>query len=239
MKKFVLILITSFLLSGCTYQTSFNVQDALNEEIASAEAAAVFSPNMNKEYYSYYLYPYVGRHKSTQTANVLNYHGTQFVMNLNISSLINQEYYQDAASEEYAIGNLIASSNGEYIDYWSDTHTYQADIYEQNDYYIVVFTTDTVEFYAVTGPIMATKLSGIMLKMARSVKTDQAAVITAYSYSKTVDYQNEKIELFKSVSPESGRIEELFEDYTESEEEIEKNENGPKQITSDDVQTEE
>ena len=52
----------------------------------------------------------------------------------------------------------------------------------------------------------------------------------------TVNYKSEKIELFKQVVPESGRIEELFEEPSSKEDTSQRNEDGPKQFTnSEDV----
>lgn len=237
MKKLISICLTLLMLSGCTYQSTFHLQDALNEELSLSQQSTIFKPNMNKKYYSYYLYPYIGRHKSVQSGNVLNYRGTQFVMNLNIESLINQKYYTDADENADSFIDASAYGNGEYIDYWNQTHTYEVDIYNQNDYYVTVFKSDTVEFYAVSDAVKSVELAGEMLKMARSVSVNTSEIISAYSYKETIDYENEKVELFQSVAPESGRIEELFEDYSESIEEEEKNESEPKQITTsqDDV----
>lgn len=232
MKKIVLTSLMLLFLTGCTYQNTFQLQDALNEELSEAMQAPSFKPNRNKTYYSYYLYPYIGRHKSTQSGNVLNYRGTQFVMNLNIASLINQKYYTEADEDTDSLNTPSASAGGEYEDYWKETHAYQIDIYEVNDYYVTVFQSDTVEFYSVSGAIRSAELAAEMLKTARSVKVNISEVVAAYSYKETIDYKSEKIELFKSVAPQSGRIEELFEDYSEESEEVEKNEDGPKQITT-------
>lgn len=230
---------TLIFLTGCTYQRDFHLQDALNAELANAQESVIFKPNMNKKYYAYYLYPYIGRHNSTQSGNVLNYRGTQFVMNLNIASLINQKYYADAKDDTDSFLDCAASSSGEYEDYWNETHSFEIHIYNLDEYYVTVFSSDTVEFYAVSDPIKAAELASEMLKMARSVTVNTSEVIAAYSYKETVDYENEKIELFKSVAPESGRIEELFEDYSESTEVEEKNESEPKQITTTDEEVNE
>ena len=62
--------------------------------------------------------------------------------------------------------------------------------------------------------------------------------VTMYDIAKYFNSFNpeEKIELFKQVVPESGRIEELFEEPSSKEDTSQRNEDGPKQFTnSEDV----
>ena len=49
-----------------------------------------------KQYYSYYIQPSIGRRESTEISNVFVLNDDEFVMNLNVSSVIKNEYYMDA-----------------------------------------------------------------------------------------------------------------------------------------------
>ena len=98
------------------------------------------------------------------------------------------------------------------------------------------FTSDTVIFYAVEDALSSVEIVKDMMQIARSVKVDDAKVIDAYANRNTVNYKSEKIQLFKQVVPESGRIEELFEEPSSKEDTSQRNEDGPKQFTnSEDV----
>lgn len=233
MKKILYLILSALMLSSCTVKTSIDLQSELESSLASANDAKIFTSNINKPLYSYYLPPSIGRNKSTQTSSILNDRGRKFVMNLNVASIIQEKYYSETEQTD-DFQDPIVKCEGEYIDVDETTHSYTVTTYEMNDYYVTVFHSDVVEFYSVLDALSTCDIVKDMLRISRSMRVDTDAVIQAYSNKKTVDYKSEKIELFEQIVPESGRIEELF-DNTETEEDTsERNEDGPKKITTTD-----
>lgn len=233
MKKILYLILSALMLSSCTVKTSIDLQSELESSLASANDAKIFTSNINKPLYSYYLPPSIGRNKSTQTSSILNDRGRKFVMNLNVASIIQEKYYSETEQTD-DFHDPIVKCEGEYIDVDEITHSYTVTTYEMNDYYVTVFHSDVVEFYSVLDALSTCDIVEDMLRISRSMRVDTDAVIQAYSNKKTVDYKSEKIELFEQIVPESGRIEELF-DNTETEEDTsERNEDGPKKITTTD-----
>lgn len=233
MKKILYLILSALMLSSCTVKTSIDLQSELESSLASANDAKIFTSNINKPLYSYYLPPSIGRNKSTQTSSILNDRGRKFVMNLNVASIIQEKYYSETEQTD-DFQDPIVKCEGEYIDVDETTHSYTVTTYEMNDYYVTVFHSDVVEFYSVLDALSTCDIVEDMLRISRSMRVDTDAVIQAYSNKKTVDYKSEKIELFEQIVPESGRIEELF-DNTETEEDTsERNEDGPKKITTTD-----
>ena len=235
MKKIVCLILSVLMLSSCTVKTSIDLQSELESSLASANEVKIFTSNINKPLYSYYLPPSIGRNKSTQTSSVLNDRGRKFVMNLNVASIIQEKYYSETEQmQTNDFQDPIAQCEGEYIDVDETTHSYTVSTYDMSGYYVTVFHSDVVEFYSVLDALSTCDIVKDMLRIARSMRIDTDAVIQAYSNKKTVDYKSEKIELFEQIVPESGRIEELF-DNTETEEDTtERNEDGPKKITTTD-----
>ncbi len=237
MKKIWFSLLSIFLLTGCSVKNNVNLQQELESSLLKGNESKIYQMNMHKKLFSYYLQPSIGRHQSTMCSTVLDDRGRKFIMNLNVASIIQGKYYNESETSIVSdMNSPIAQSSGEYIDTNETTHTYQVNIYEVDKYYITVFTSDTVEFYSVLDALSTPEIIQDMLVIARSIKVDTNAVIEEYSNKNTVTYKSEKIELFEQIVPESGRIEELFEDTQEEEDTTERNEDGPKQITnSDDV----
>lgn len=236
MKKVIVSILSVLLLSGCTVKTNINLQEELESALIEGNSETIYQNNMNKKLYSYYLPTSIGRNYSTQCSSILNDRGRKFIMNLNIAAIIQGQYYNE--SENSFVSDLnspIAQSSGEYVDTNEKTHSYEVSIYEINGYYISIFSSDTVEFYSVLDALSSCEIIKDMLMIARSINVDKNAVLKKYSNKNTVDYKSEKIELFEQIVPESGRIEELFEDtQNDGEDTTEKNEDGPKQITNTD-----
>lgn len=234
MKKLPL-LFTCLLLTGCTLQSNVDLQNEITESIATSSTYTIHTPNISKTYYSYYLPVNIGRMQSTSSGNILNDRGRQFVMNLNVSSIINSNYYTEANSSlsTDSLSDPVAYIEGEYTDINESIHSYHISVYKVDYEYLLEMRSDTVEFYSISDALSTIQLAQDMYEIARSIEVNTNAVLATYSNKDTIDYQSEKIELFEQLVPESGRVEELFEDYNDSnEDDTEKNEDGPKQITN-------
>lgn len=229
------VLFACLLLAGCTIQSNVDLQNEITEAIATSSTYTIHTPNISKSFYSYYLPAYIGRMQSTSSGNILNDRGRQFVMNLNVSSIINSNYYTEATSSLNAnsLSDPIANIQGEYTDMNEISHSYYLSVYKVDYQYLLELRSDTVEFYSISDALSTIQLAQDMYEIARSIDVDTNEVLATYSNKDTIDYKSEKIELFEQLVPESGRVEELFEDYNDSnEDDTEKNEDGPKQITN-------
>lgn len=206
-------------LSGCTVERKADLQDLLSERISSALSATVSEPDHNKKFYSYYISPGIGRMEGDSTGNIFNYEGTRFLMNLNISSIINSRYYKGMEDDSEILNQNCrkAHVSGNYQDPDGDVHDFSAAIYDLgNQNYLTAIRTDTVDFCSVSDALKAADLAGQMIQIARTVKVSSDAVLSAYSRKETVTFTGEKIQLFDAVAPESGRVEELFDDNDSS-----------------------
>lgn len=211
----VLVISALIPLSGCTVYRKVNLQNMLEKKITEAEKATVFEPDHQKKFYSYYISPQIGRMEGDSTGNIFNYQGTRFLMNLNVSSIINRKYYQGIENDSDILnqGKEKAYLTGNYRDLNGDVHSFSTVIYDiGNQNYLTAMRTDTVDFCSVSDALKAVDTAGEMLRIARSVEVNTDQITAAYSRKETVVFTGEKIQLFDSVAPESGRVEELFED---------------------------
>lgn len=216
----IITLVLALFLSGCTIRRNVNLQRLLNQHIVRAQQAAVFEPDHYKKMYSYYISPEIGRMEGDSTGNVFNYQGTEFLMNLNISSVINNKYYKGSQNDSDILNSSTckASDSGSYHDPDGDVHPFSISVYDiGRENYMTLMITDTAYFCGISDALMSVQLAEEMLKIARTVKVNPDAVTAAYSRKETVTFKGEKIRLFDSIAPESGRVEELFEDNSTDE----------------------
>jgi hypothetical protein len=158
--------------------------------------------------------PSVGRIASNEVSNLFMYDNVRFVMNLNVSGIINRKYYEDVVPE--MSGNIpedavIASSVGEYRDFEDQVHEYSLRICKLNDQNFVFLRTGYMDFYSVTDQVnVIPDICGKMLQIAKSVKVNQDVILSAYSKKESIAYEGKTVKLFEDISPENGMIEELF-----------------------------
>ena len=94
MRKIHLVLCL-MLLSGCA-STQTDLKLRLENSVATMAQAPIDDlADNNKPLYRYYIEPSVGRRDSTQTGNVFLLNGREFIMNLDIASVINTRFYDE------------------------------------------------------------------------------------------------------------------------------------------------
>jgi hypothetical protein len=215
--------------AGCTDSGNTpaqSVQASLSRVLSQTAAKA----NHSKEYYSYYIEPSVGRYSSTKTGNIFSYQGTKFAMNLNVAEIINAKYYPEQSLENSSAAKDAAIElQGTYIDSEQIQRTYRVCMYQDGTRILILLNTDTVSFCGISEQAQAPSLAGEMLKIARSVETDEEEIALAYTNHKTLDYKTEKIQLFNEVVPESGTISDLINETNT----IGNQDSGADKITSD------
>lgn len=214
MKRMV-CLILCLLLTGCT-KVSGSLQSRLEQQISAASEHAVNSPNSRKTYYSYYLDPSIGRISSTETGNVFSLNGVQFVMNLDVASIINEKYYPDSpVLHSYALdADVIAETSGKVKDRSGEELAYNARVCQyQDDLYVLNVDCGYIRFESLCGINEAPLIAARMIEIARSVTVSAGEVLAAYTTLEGIDYAGTPVELFEDKAPENGSIEELLVGY--------------------------
>ncbi len=202
-------------LSGCALADT-NMNAALERSLAEAETVSLPAANYHKRYYSYYAQPCIGRISAADTGNVFSYEGKLFVMNLNIPRILSEEGSSagpvlSGGSREAYYERVCQNRKGEDMNY-------SLTVSELGNRHYISMQTDLMQFYAVSDITSVPRLAAEMLRIARSVSVDRTAVTAAFSSSDEIIYAGEAIELFDSITPENGSIEELFPEPVASEE---------------------
>lgn len=206
----------TFLLSSCAMaETDMNA--ALERSLAEAAGTEIPAANYQKKYYSYYAQPCIGRISATRTGNVFSFEGKMFAMNLNVPAIVREEGSQASVPvlsggvQEVLYEGTCTGRDGSEM-------AYRLTVNELGNRHYISLQTDLMQFYAVSDTASVPRLAAEMLRIARSVSVDRAAVTAAFSSSDEIIYAGEAIELFDSITPENGSIEELFPEPVASEE---------------------
>lgn len=200
------------LLGGCSRVTGSGYGDLLAESAEQAVSRQCDTPNCTKEFYSYYLPPEIGRLSGNVSGNLLCWNGTHFVMNLNVSAVLRETYFQDAAEEVPVLDRkkAILSLDGTYEDSFGEEQVFEIMIHDLGGSYSCYVHTESSDFFAVTDLLTAVTIPAKMLRIARSVRIDAEEIAAAYSTKSEISYQASRIQLFENLAPENGTIDELL-----------------------------
>ena len=208
--RFLLVLCMAFS-AGCMHAEG-TYQEQLNQRIERAITDATAGPTFSHGIYSFYKEPSIGRLSSAETSSVFMQDGVKFVMNLNVSSIVNSKYYDSKNNTAIPEGlDVLARSGGTFADFMGDEHSFEVTLMRLNEDVFTYAKTDLLEFYAISGELQALQVAETMMRIARTVKVDREAVVATYSARQEIDYERKRLELFQNVVPENGVIDELFE----------------------------
>lgn len=208
----ILCVSLALLCAGCI-SAPVNMQADLSRRMEEVSSEAAHVPVYAKGDYSYYVQPSVGRIESTRMSNVFSKDGTKFVMNLNVPQIINDRYYKTMPAADPVNVNAViaAETQGTYLDHDDEEHAFTLRIYQLDENFYTWLETDTVELFSVSGQLKSLQLAEEFLRIARTVHVDEDAVAAEYSKKTTISYTRKKLQLFQNIAPESGSVQELFE----------------------------
>lgn len=222
MKRLLLVLIC-LLLAGCTPEMS--MQEALDISLDRAESLIANEPQRTKELYGYYHEPQVGVLATDRTSTKFITEGATFVMNLDISAIVNDTFYQNAEKPISMIDDqyLVASKTGEYTDFKGVVKPYECHVYKFDDYF-VVFEADNIYFYGRGTQTQVAAMVFNMCNIAKTVEIEKDTVLTKYSSKELIVSHKEQLNLFETIVPVNGRVDDLLQSFEIEEEKINKEE---------------
>lgn len=214
MKRFLICLIAIGLV-GCT-TTAVPLKEQMQAEIEKANEIQAIDGDNRKDFYSYYTEPSIGRISSSPSSNVFVKGGIRFVMNLNVSKIINEEYYKDVSEnrDSSSVEHFLFAIEGQYSDVDLNIYEYRCEVYQYEGVTMVLMETQFMDFYAIGNEREMLNVVGDMIHIAKTVQVNQTKIITAYSSKESVPYKKEALNLFEVAIPENGRVDEMIADKT-------------------------
>lgn len=208
MKKFFVILVV-LLLVGCAQTNDLNQElDAMLEKTASEPYN--FIQNHHSLFYDYYLPSDTYALNRNENGAIFSVNHYEILMNLNTINILQAEddefYYDDGFFKtEYRIYHKV----GVYDDYNLNPQQYCLDVYRIEEEHLVVLSTAVMNYYAYVFEQEVVDAAKHMLMLARNVTILKDDIIKAYSNENIVDYQKKQINLFETIVPKEGRLEDL------------------------------
>ncbi len=213
-KKSVLCLLALLLMSGCASQAAMSerLTAMLNKQ---AELEPLTVTNMSKYYYSYYLPSDVGRVKGNDLSGVYLKDGTKFVMNLDASQIIIDEYYTEESEAVVDELTMETTANGflykgSFKDAESQSKNYTIRIEKISDkiFYLELEANSTT-FYSLLPYAQIPSMVNCMMTMMRSVKVEKALILNDFSLKSATDTHQQNLDYLNEEVPIEGYIKDL------------------------------
>lgn len=200
------------MLSSCANKEDINSQleNVFNKDF-------VFNNRVNNytDYIEYYVPSDVNEQEVDHLSFSFNGNDFGFIMNINVASIINKEYYNNLSlndegffDENKLIYNRIGSFNNndaQIIDYFIK-------VYQYDDEYLMYFVTNELNFYGHAKNDSVGLLANKIIQMAGTCTVNNDKVLEDFSSINVIDYEKKTVNLFESIYPVDGRIEDLMVD---------------------------
>ncbi len=217
MKKRCLLFLLCLFLASCQGRISdIEELDAVID--AELAGATVYRQDHNGAYFDYYLPSDIYEVSSKKDAVILSFNDEKILMNLNITSIIAR---QDADLDNYLLEegfyakeDEIYYREGHYLDFDQDECAYVYAIYDVDGRHLAILKTDDMTYYAYTGNDLAL-ITKRLFMLAESASVDRDLVVNDYANVDMIDYRREQVNLFETIVPQEGRLEDIVIDTPE------------------------
>lgn len=191
-----------------------DLQKEFDEVFADDGFEESFRDNNFSKYLEYYVPSDVFQCDSNDMSYVFDYNDSRLIMNVNVSGIINRDYYDTKITSEgfFDKNALVYSHSGVFLGNDGKESEYLCEIYQYDLQYLIYFNCQDIIMYAYTYKSDVVALCSRILLMAKTVNVKQDAIIADYSNKDVVDYRKQQINLFESVLPVNGRIDDMMVD---------------------------
>lgn len=211
--KFLKVLLVLFLLTGCEniYDQVLKPYDLSGELdkifLDTSKSAALI--NNYSTYMDFYLPYELNEYSSDKISNVYALNNGKIIMNINISAIINGTYYNEGFFDS---DKLIYEHEGYFTNENDRREKYLFNLYRYDEQYLLYFVSKDVNFYGYTCLNEVVLMARKILDVAKSVSVAEDAIVSTYSNSAVIDYRKSYVDLFKTIMPVAGRIDDLMVD---------------------------
>lgn len=212
MKKLCLLLFSCLILFACSYPEDLNsTLDTVIE--TTLDDVKVRRQDHNGVFYSFYLPSDIYQLESYRDAAIFDFNNEKILMNLNITSIIAEQENKKTKTLKVSNSSIstpaVYSKQGQYQDYDEFECHYVFEVYQLNNKYLVSFFTDDMSYYSYTSLNNLPLLTKRLFMLAKSMSVDHEAVMMMYSNVDLIDYTRKQVNLFETVVPKEGYLEDI------------------------------
>ena len=217
MRKAFLVLLCVILCSCASHGSLIQELDDVFKESAKTEK---IRHNNFTRYVDYYLPSDISEETADKLSYVLAYNRSRIIMDINISGIINERYYDELPlAEEGFFDNskLFYTKEGTFKDNEGNEREYIFRIYEYDEKYLLHFLTKDLIIYAYGERNDLIPLTSRIYLIAKGAEVRSSAVLADFSTIDVIDYHKKQVNLFETIMPVNGSIDDFMLETDETE----------------------
>jgi len=204
----------------CSCANHGDLKKELDAVFSGAESAEKIRHNNFTEYVDYYLPSDISEESADKLSCVLTYNRSRVILDINISGIINERYYDELPLETEGFfdeSRLFYKKEGTYKDDEGNDKEYIFRIYEHGEEYLFHFLTKDLIFYGYGEKNDLIPLASRIFLIARGAEVRTSAVLADFSTIDVIDYQKKQVNLFETIMPVNGSINDFVQETDETE----------------------
>lgn len=204
----VFCLLCLFFLVGCSKIDDNNLDKYLDLKIKKIEQQQfTLTPNVKKNYFSYYLPREISRYYSDDLNVVFKRNESFFVLNLDPSTIIYNSNNFDLDLVDHQ--QQIYTKKSQFINYNGKAMDYKLDVYAFDQDYLAVLKTENVTMYGATKINDVVSFCEDMLIISKSLHIYKTTLRNNFE-KESIESINENLDLIHQHLPEEGYIKDLI-----------------------------
>lgn len=208
----IFVLLICLMLCACS-----NIGDVNSQLESVFNKDLTFNHRINN--YTNYIEYFVPSDVNEQEVGPLSFSfdgdGFGFIMNINVTSIINKEYYNNLSLNDEGFfdeNKLIYNRTGSFNNIDNKIVDYFIKTYQYDDECLVYFVTNELNFYGHAKEDKVGLLVNKIIQMTGTCVVNNDKVLEDFSSINVIDYEKKAVNLFESIYPVEGRIEDLMVD---------------------------
>lgn len=213
MKKICLLFLACLFLCACSHTENItaSLDTVIDSELSNP---TVYRQDQNTIFFSYYLPSDIYKLESYKDTTIFSFNNEEILMNMNITSIIASEEgnIKEGARNEnfYSNDRLVYSREGTYLNHDEIEVEFIYNIYAVNNKYLISFKTDDMNYYAYVSRNSLELLTKRLFMLAESMSINSESVVAYYANVDMIDYTRKQVNLFETVIPREGQLEEIL-----------------------------
>lgn len=208
MRKWLVVML--LFLTGCSVSQT-QLTTALSARIESVfNDTTVVNVNEVNPLYRFYMPKGVGKRFSNQVASIVVSHDVEVMLAVDVANIIMQRYYRTQLVNNMRVipskESLIFQQTGLFNHINGDLLNYDIQIANSDEEYSILIRSN---YFMLSAQMPLAKVEPVLFDMLVMLKTAEASrdvIVASVSNKQVVNYQQQTVEMFQQIAPESGTI---------------------------------
>ena len=197
-----------------------DLQQSLTDAFELERDDSAVRRNNYTNYADYYLPSDMQEYDCNEISHVFVFNRSKIIMDINIAGIINAKYYSNVRISDEGFfdkDKICFQRDSSFLKTDETEYPYICNVYEYEDDYLLYFVCEDAIFYAFTNKEDLVPLCSRILLIAKSLNVNHTDIVADFSFKDVIDYQKKQVNLFETIMPVNGSINDFMLETDETE----------------------